>query len=91
MRRISLLTMVISPIATGQLLSRTSHSAGALAVAGWNLATVFLEYFLLWKLYQEVPQLRKPKLRGKKNTYIYQNVAKTLFAMTIGLNKYIVT
>ncbi|XP_052783314.1 solute carrier family 40 member 1-like isoform X2 [Mya arenaria] len=63
MRGISLLTMVITPIITGQILSRTSHSTGALVVAGWNFLTIFLEYFLLWKIYNEVPQLRKKKIK----------------------------
>lgn len=67
MRRISLLTMVIAPIVTGQILSRTSHSTGALVVAGWNFFTIFVEYALLWKIYQEVPQLRREKIRGKEN------------------------
>ncbi|KAL4222354.1 hypothetical protein ACF0H5_018393 [Mactra antiquata] len=68
MRRISLVTMVICPIVTGQILSRTSHSTGALVVAGWNFFTIFLEYFLLWKIYQEVPQLRREKVREERHT-----------------------
>ncbi|XP_053374081.1 solute carrier family 40 member 1-like [Mercenaria mercenaria] len=67
MRRISLLTMVIAPIVTGQILSRTSHSTGALAVAGWNFVTIFVEYALLWKIYQEVPQLRREKVREERH------------------------
>ena len=64
MRRINLITMVITPIVTGQLLTRTSHSLGALVVAGWNLATVVIEYFLLLKIYNEVPQLQRAKVKG---------------------------
>jgi len=64
MRRISLVTMVITPILTGQVLTRTSHGAAALLVAAWNFVTVFLEYFLLWKIYREVPELRQRKQSG---------------------------
>lgn len=67
MRRISLLTMVVAPIVTGQVLSRTSHSTGALVVAGWNLCTIVVEYTLLAKIYKEVPQLRREKVREARH------------------------
>ncbi|XP_060598850.1 solute carrier family 40 member 1-like isoform X2 [Ruditapes philippinarum] len=74
MRRISLLTMVIAPIVTGQLLSRTSHSTGALVVAGWNFITIFVEYALLWKIYQEVPQLSREKIREERHMMFIEHM-----------------
>ena len=65
MRRISLATRIVAPIVIGQILSRTSHPIGALVVAGWNFMTIFLEYFLLWKIYNDVPQLHRFKVRGR--------------------------
>ena len=64
MRRISLLTQVVTPIVTGQILSLTSHATGALVVAAWNFFTIFVEYFLLREIYIQVPQLQREKIRG---------------------------
>ena len=64
MRRISLATRIIAPIVIGQILSRTSHPVGALVVAAWNFMTIFVEYFLLWKIYHDVPQLHRVKIKG---------------------------
>ena len=70
MRRISLATRVVAPIIIGQILSRTSHPVGALIVAAWNFMTIFLEYFLLWKIYEEVPQLHRLKIKGASSDII---------------------
>ena len=64
MRRISLATRIVAPVVIGQILKRTSHPTGALVVAGWNFMTIFLEYFLLWKIYRDVPQLQRIKIKG---------------------------
>lgn len=71
--------MVITPIVTGQILSRTSHSIGAIVVAAWNFVTVFMEYYLLWKIYQEVPQLQRDKVKGKLSGFEVYKQKFTLF------------
>ena len=84
MRRISLATRIVAPIVIGQILSRTSHPVGALVVAGWNFMTIFLEYFLLWKIYNDVPQLHRLKIRGMF-VYIYLSCFKR-HVMKVGLS-----
>ena len=38
-----------------------STETGALFIGGWNLVSVFVEYWLLWKVYSVVPSLQARK------------------------------
>lgn len=38
-----------------------STEIGALYIGGWNLVSVFVEYWLLWKVYKVVPALQAAK------------------------------
>ncbi|XP_050417924.1 solute carrier family 40 member 1 isoform X2 [Patella vulgata] len=61
LRRIDLATKILAPIATGQIMTYVGLEFGAVFIGGWNLVTVFIEYYLIWKVYQTVPALRKKK------------------------------
>ncbi|ESP03171.1 hypothetical protein LOTGIDRAFT_171641 [Lottia gigantea] len=61
LRRIDLGTKILAPIATGQIMTYLGLEYGAVFIGGWNLVTVFIEYYLIWKVYQTVPALRKKK------------------------------
>ena len=61
LRRIDLATQILSPIATGFIISFIGVEYGALFIGGWNVLSVFAEYYLLWKVYNTVPSLRKVK------------------------------
>ena len=57
MRRIDLFTKCIAPPLCGIFLDRLQHVGGLVFIAGWNLVSMVLEYFLLKKIYQNVPSL----------------------------------
>ncbi|XP_052802282.1 solute carrier family 40 member 1-like isoform X2 [Mya arenaria] len=61
LRRIDLISKLVAPIATGQIMYFASPGVGALFIAGWNFVSVFLEYFLLKKVYNLCPALAKEK------------------------------
>ncbi|XP_069115704.1 ferroportin-like [Argopecten irradians] len=56
-RFIDLCTKVVAPLVTGQIMTYGSHIYGAIFIAGWNIAALFVEYFLVWKIYTLVPAL----------------------------------
>ncbi|WAR02398.1 S40A1-like protein, partial [Mya arenaria] len=57
LRRIDLISKLVAPIATGQIMYFASPGVGALFIAGWNFVSVFLEYFLLKKVEQGMGNL----------------------------------
>ncbi|KAM4836305.1 ferroportin [Thomomys bottae] len=56
-RRIDQLTNVLAPIAVGQIMTFGSPVIGCGFISGWNLVSMCVEYFLLWKVYQKTPAL----------------------------------
>ncbi|KAK3603585.1 hypothetical protein CHS0354_017299 [Potamilus streckersoni] len=65
LRMIDQTTLILAPIATGQIMTFGSLGIGALFIAGWNVFSVFIEYFLLWKVYKLVPALKSKKYKKK--------------------------
>lgn len=65
LRRIDLATKLLSPVIVGQIMTYVSVVAGSLFIAVWNFLSVFIEYFLLYKVYQAVPSLSKKKKEVK--------------------------
>ena len=57
LRRIDLCCKILAPILVGQIMTYISKVAGVLFLAGWNVVSVFGEYFLLWKVFQSVSAL----------------------------------
>ncbi|KAJ8352781.1 hypothetical protein SKAU_G00242570 [Synaphobranchus kaupii] len=51
------LTAVLAPMLVGQIMPFGSHFLGCGLISGWNLCSMCLEYFLLWKVYQKTPAL----------------------------------
>ncbi|XP_045169878.2 solute carrier family 40 member 1-like isoform X2 [Mercenaria mercenaria] len=61
LKSIDLITNIVAPIVTGQIMGFASTEVGALFIGGWNIVSVFVEYYLLWKVYNVVPALRAKK------------------------------
>ncbi|XP_014778449.1 solute carrier family 40 protein member 1 isoform X2 [Octopus bimaculoides] len=61
LRRIDLAVKLLSPVLAGQLMTYISIVAGSLFIAVWNFISVFIEYFLLHKVFQAVPTLATKK------------------------------
>ncbi|KAL5006947.1 hypothetical protein ScPMuIL_015753 [Solemya velum] len=66
LRRISLTSMILAPIAMGQIMTYVSIGIGAIFIAGWNVASVFIVYYLIWKVYQTVPALTMKQFKKKR-------------------------
>ncbi|XP_047629008.1 solute carrier family 40 member 1 [Phacochoerus africanus] len=56
-RRIDQLTNILAPMAVGQIMTYGSAVIGCGFISGWNLVSMCVEYFLLWKVYQKTPAL----------------------------------
>ncbi len=56
-RIIDQLTNILAPMLVGQIMTFGSHIIGCGFISGWNLFSMCLEYFLLWKVYQKTPAL----------------------------------
>ena len=60
-RTIDLTALVISPAFAGIIFDFASDEAAAATIGIWNVVSVFVEYFLLVKIYREFPDLAKAK------------------------------
>lgn len=56
-RRIDQLTNILAPMAVGQIMTFGSAVIGCGFISVWNLVSMCVEYFLLWKVYQKTPAL----------------------------------
>ncbi|XP_076858461.1 solute carrier family 40 member 1 isoform X1 [Brachyhypopomus gauderio] len=56
-RIIDQLTNILAPMLVGQIMAFGSHFMGCGFISGWNLFSMCLEYFILWKVYQMTPAL----------------------------------
>ncbi|XP_027721596.1 solute carrier family 40 member 1 [Vombatus ursinus] len=56
-RRIDQLTNILAPMTVGQIMTFGSPVIGCGFISGWNLVSMCVEYFLLWKVYQKTPAL----------------------------------
>ncbi|XP_012519102.1 PREDICTED: solute carrier family 40 member 1 [Propithecus coquereli] len=56
-RRIDQLTNILAPMVVGQIMTFGSAVIGCGFISGWNLVSMCVEYFLLWKVYQKTPAL----------------------------------
>lgn len=65
LRAIDLCTQILAPILTGQVMTWLGIQYGAVLIGVWNLVSVFVEYYLILKVYNEVPAL-KNKMYKKK-------------------------
>ncbi|XP_060683345.1 solute carrier family 40 member 1 [Hemiscyllium ocellatum] len=57
MRRIDQVTNILAPMAVGQIVTFGSDVIGCGFISVWNLCSMCLEYYLLWKIYQRTPAL----------------------------------
>jgi len=57
MRRIDLVTKIISPLICGQIMHFFELTGGAILIVCWNFFSMFVEYFLLKSVYKRVPAL----------------------------------
>ena len=56
-RTIDLTALVISPAFAGIIFDFASDAAAAAIIGTWNVVSVFVEYYLLVKIYREFPDL----------------------------------
>ncbi|XP_053327955.1 solute carrier family 40 member 1-like [Spea bombifrons] len=61
LRRIDQVTNILAPMAVGQIMTFGSLVIGCGFVVGWNLLSVCVEYFILWKVYEKTPELMNKK------------------------------
>lgn len=73
LRAIDLCTQILAPILTGQVMTWLGIKYGAVLIGVWNLVSVFVEYYLILKVYNEVPAL-KNKMYKKKADLVGKNV-----------------
>ncbi|XP_035827010.1 solute carrier family 40 member 1 [Aplysia californica] len=61
-RRIDLLTKILAPIVTGQIMTYAGLKIGAGFIAVWSLTSLGAEFWLIRRVYSFVPALRSKKI-----------------------------
>ncbi|KAJ8314091.1 hypothetical protein KUTeg_008652 [Tegillarca granosa] len=74
MRCIDQTSMILSPALTGQVIAYANLGYGAIFIAAWNLFSVVIEYYMIWKVYDNVPALRNKMYRKRKDKDKDKNV-----------------
>ena len=65
-RTIDLAALVISPAVAGIIFDFINEVTTAVVIGTWNVVSVFMEYYLLVLIYQDFPDLSKPKLTEQR-------------------------
>nr|XP_014350062.1 PREDICTED: solute carrier family 40 member 1-like isoform X3 [Latimeria chalumnae] len=65
-RQIDLFSKLLSPIAVGQIMAFISSKIGCAFIAGWNVFSMGVEYWLFHKVYKMIPALAKKNVRRQK-------------------------
>ena len=65
-RTIDLAALVISPAVAGIIFDFINEVTTAVVIGTWNIVSVFMEYYLLVLIYQDFPDLSKPKLTEQR-------------------------
>ncbi|XP_073503939.1 ferroportin [Phyllobates terribilis] len=79
-RRIDQLTNILAPLAVGQIMTFGSPVIGCGFIAGWNLMSMCVEYFLLWKVYQKTPALANKSCQKEDDQELKQLNIKVIDA-----------
>ena len=66
-RAIDQLCKIVSPLAVGQVMTFASLKVGAATIAGWNLVSMFVEYYILYRVYKAVPELAERKKKHESS------------------------
>lgn len=61
LRTVDLSTEVFAPVIVGAIMTGFGLAVGGAAIAGWNVASLVVEYGLLHHLYHSNADLSKPK------------------------------
>ncbi|KAG7159414.1 Solute carrier family 40 member 1-like [Homarus americanus] len=61
LRSVDLSTEVLAPVIVGAIMTGFGMAAGGIAIACWNVASLFVEYSLLHHLFYSNTDLQKPK------------------------------
>ena len=67
-RTIDLATMILAPLSASFIFNFIGNSAAAYFIAGWNVISVFFEYFLLKSIYNDFPMLAHKKIFESNDT-----------------------
>ncbi|XP_075464527.1 ferroportin-like isoform X2 [Ascaphus truei] len=73
-RRIDQVTNILAPMAVGQIMTFGSLVIGCGFVVGWNLTSVCVEYLLLRKVYEKIPELANKSRRKEEQEMKQLNV-----------------
>lgn len=63
LRSIDLTTKLAAPIVTGQVIYFLHIGWGGVFIASWNVVSLFLEYNMIKKVYDQIPSLADQKFK----------------------------
>ncbi|XP_066301941.1 solute carrier family 40 member 1-like [Branchiostoma lanceolatum] len=66
MRRIDLCSKILAPVVVAQIMTFVSMLVGAVFIAGWNMVSMVIEYYLYHRVYVSVPALAVKEKKGEE-------------------------
>ncbi|GAB5590738.1 hypothetical protein Unana1_05638 [Umbelopsis nana] len=77
LRRIDLLCKMLAPLFVALLTSTTSTIVAVYFIAAWNVASLAIEYYCIFRVYRSTPLLSTPKLRNMDATQPFAWLGKS--------------
>ncbi|UJR25582.1 hypothetical protein I4U23_006926 [Adineta vaga] len=91
-RRIDLISNVLAPIATGAIMAFTFRWVSAVFIAGWNVISLGLEWFLYTKVYRTAENVLSHKISktnsNQESSQVEEGVVTKLLSSIQGLGTY---
>lgn len=89
-RRLDLVTKLLAPVVTGQIMTFAGLKIGCGFVAGWSLISLFIEYYLIKRVYNIVPALKTTKLAGNfEGMYLQYWICTNIILVNPSVNNWI--
>ncbi|KAL9651318.1 hypothetical protein ABK040_001270 [Willaertia magna] len=66
MRRLDMISLILSPVIYGTVVTTTSYQIGMFVVTAWNVVSVVPEFLIILSVYNVTPLLKVPKQQQQK-------------------------
>jgi iron-regulated transporter 1 len=76
MRTIDLTTNILAPLIMGQIITFGSPLAGTIFISSWNFISALIEYFLLYTIYNNVPELGEKSVETTTTVQSFKEIFK---------------
>ncbi|XP_053639313.1 ferroportin isoform X2 [Cherax quadricarinatus] len=87
LRTVDLSTEVLAPVIVGVIMTAFGMAVGGIVIAGWNVASLFVEYGLLHHLFYSNSDLQKPKAKKEDTSKVEEFSEQSVYTRQANKSK----